>query len=105
MANLDIAPGFTGVAQVVAGGVGPYSGQFPNSLINPDRNNVSPRVSLAWKPNRSEEHTSELQSLRHLVCRLLLEKKKAQATRTNCGPCVFRRRVQSQPVVVVVVTG
>src|SRR5205814_5044193 len=29
---------------------------------------------------RSEEHTSELQSLRHLVCRLLLEKKK---THTN----------------------
>src|SRR5205814_8657240 len=27
-------------------------------------------------PMRSEEHTSELQSLRHLVCRLLLEKKK-----------------------------
>src|ERR1035441_2233135 len=27
-------------------------------------------------PTRSEEHTSELQSLRHLVCRLLLEKKK-----------------------------
>src|SRR5437899_7433550 len=29
---------------------------------------------------RSEEHTSELQSLRHLVCRLLLEKKKNQNT-------------------------
>src|SRR5262245_63442736 len=29
-------------------------------------------------PGRSEEHTSELQSLRHLVCRLLLEKKKKQ---------------------------
>src|SRR6476659_11110035 len=29
-------------------------------------------------PNRSEEHTSELQSLRHLVCRLLLEKKKTK---------------------------
>src|SRR5258705_5598144 len=28
---------------------------------------------------RSEEHTSELQSLRHLVCRLLLEKKKDKA--------------------------
>src|SRR5947199_7358825 len=28
---------------------------------------------------RSEEHTSELQSLRHLVCRLLLEKKKQNA--------------------------
>src|SRR5437899_5214033 len=29
---------------------------------------------------RSEEHTSELQSLRHLVCRLLLEKKKPKTT-------------------------
>src|SRR5437899_7940802 len=29
---------------------------------------------------RSEEHTSELQSLRHLVCRLLLEKKKPKLT-------------------------
>src|SRR2546422_7262028 len=29
---------------------------------------------------RSEEHTSELQSRLHLVCRLLLEKKKQQAT-------------------------
>src|SRR5258705_6774671 len=29
---------------------------------------------------RSEEHTSELQSLRHLVCRLLLEKKKKAKT-------------------------
>src|SRR5471030_1987126 len=31
------------------------------------------------KPARSEEHTSELQSLRHLVCRLLLEKNKQAA--------------------------
>src|SRR5262245_28647265 len=31
---------------------------------------------IASGPSRSEEHTSELQSLRHLVCRLLLEKKK-----------------------------
>src|SRR5438045_6142442 len=30
---------------------------------------------------RSEEHTSELQSLRHLVCRLLLEKKKTKKNR------------------------
>src|SRR5205814_6634041 len=34
-------------------------------------------VMLKLEPSsRSEEHTSELQSLRHLVCRLLLEKKK-----------------------------
>src|SRR5205814_5073082 len=32
---------------------------------------------------RSEEHTSELQSLRHLVCRLLLEKKKKTNTNTQ----------------------
>src|SRR5262245_64842931 len=32
--------------------------------------------ALALAAPRSEEHTSELQSLRHLVCRLLLEKKK-----------------------------
>src|SRR5262249_60750371 len=31
---------------------------------------------LPWPNHRSEEHTSELQSLTNLVCRLLLEKKK-----------------------------
>src|SRR5262245_63861159 len=34
------------------------------------------RVGELVDQSRSEEHTSELQSLRHLVCRLLLEKKK-----------------------------
>src|ERR1039458_10007953 len=35
--------------------------------------------------SRSEEHTSELQSLRHLVCRLLLEKNiTAQITHSTC---------------------
>src|SRR5262245_65093086 len=34
------------------------------------------RVTPGGSSGRSEEHTSELQSLRHLVCRLLLEKKK-----------------------------
>src|SRR5262245_64134133 len=33
-------------------------------------------VSMTINSPRSEEHTSELQSLRHIVCRLLLEKKK-----------------------------
>src|SRR5262245_63127406 len=33
---------------------------------------------VAVSDTRSEEHTSELQSLRHLVCRLLLEKKKTR---------------------------
>src|SRR5205823_14683654 len=49
---------------------------------------TSPRLGLTWRTSamrresidevvaRSEEHTSELQSLAYLVCRLLLEKKK-----------------------------
>src|SRR5205814_6398699 len=42
-------------------------------------------VSVLW---RSEEHTSELQSLRHLVCRLLLEKKKHEQNSSSrpAGP-------------------
>src|SRR5689334_23410125 len=35
-----------------------------------------PAVEWSWLVLRSEEHTSELQSQFHLVCRLLLEKKK-----------------------------
>src|SRR5205814_1299089 len=42
---------------------------------------------------RSEEHTSELQSLRHLVCRLLLEKKKSAGTEPRRPPPI---RVCSQ---------
>src|SRR5207244_9475786 len=37
---------------------------------------VAARMSGQPLPHRSEEHTSELQSPDHLVCRLLLEKKK-----------------------------
>src|SRR5262245_66580087 len=47
-------------------GVRPCKGSW--QLAGPCRSDL-PKV-------RSEEHTSELQSLRHLVCRLLLEKKK-----------------------------
>src|SRR5258708_21478864 len=36
---------------------------------------------------RSEEHTSELQSPDHLVCRLLLEKKKKNRHKLTCGQC------------------
>src|SRR5258708_15670698 len=39
---------------------------------------------FAAHPHRSEEHTSELQSPDHLVCRLLLEKKKTEARLTLC---------------------
>src|SRR5207244_8773962 len=41
------------------------------------------RFLRAELPDRSEEHTSELQSPDHLVCRLLLEKKKKKQTTTH----------------------
>lgn len=52
IANLDVAPGFTAAAPVLPGGTGPYNGIFPNSLIQPDRNDWAPRVGLAWKPQK-----------------------------------------------------
>lgn len=53
IANLDVAPGFTGVAVVTPGIPAAYSGSFPASLIRPDKNNFAPRVALAWKPKAS----------------------------------------------------
>src|SRR3989449_8290316 len=52
-------------------------GRMWNSTAGPFRPRpiTSPSASTT-SPERSEEHTSELQSRLHLVCRLLLEKKK-----------------------------
>src|SRR5437879_7891234 len=53
------------------------------SKLNPDRSAVAAAASLAVPlAQRSEEHTSELQSPMYLVCRLLLEKKKKQKYKT-----------------------
>src|SRR2546422_1071934 len=52
-----------------------------------------PRLKSLLEDLRSEEHTSELQSRLHLVCRLLLEKKKKQ--RPNGRPCL--RQANSRP--------
>src|SRR2546430_5078965 len=49
---------------------------------------------VAWARNRSEEHTSELQSQSNLVCRLLLEKKKKRANVIVAA----RRRAHSRRV-------
>src|SRR5690348_11397289 len=48
------------------------------AVATPSESNRPSRLSTSWPPAalpRSEEHTSELQSPVHLVCRLLLEKK------------------------------
>src|SRR5437870_7237967 len=59
--------------------------------------------SLSSHPLRSEEHTSELQSRGHLVCRLLLEKKKDSTlsgmTHFNSGEFFMRTIVQLFAVV------
>src|SRR5437899_7179731 len=62
----------------------PYTTLFRSSPIVaiPTTASVCRRTAEGWSRRspdrgRSEEHTSELQSLRHLVCRLLLEKKNA----------------------------
>src|SRR2546425_8204154 len=44
-----------------------------------------PSVTTGWISYRSEEHTSELQSLAYLVCRLLLEKKKKRVSISTMG--------------------
>src|SRR5215211_8184603 len=61
----------------------PYTTLFRSIRARPDRNNATsmdqkfPFVArLSDRADRSEEHTSELQSHSDLVCRLLLEKKK-----------------------------
>src|SRR5437899_3828975 len=46
----------------------------------------SPALVREVEEKRSEEHTSELQSLRHLVCRLLLEKKKKRHAKNTIIP-------------------
>src|SRR5471030_1814498 len=55
----------------------PYTTLFRSQWLRPGRRGreIAGRPADP-DPDRSEEHTSELQSLRHLVCRLLLEKKK-----------------------------
>src|SRR2546422_7793622 len=55
---------------------------------------VAPRKQIIGQPElrihveRSEEHTSELQSRLHLVCRLLLEKKKIKQLNCSLLRCV-----------------
>ncbi len=53
MVNLDVAPGFTAVAPVLPRASGPYTGTFPATLVEPDRNNFAPRIGIAWKLGKS----------------------------------------------------
>src|SRR6516164_10678908 len=54
----------------------PYTTLFRSPEVVPARCADAAEAGLGLATHRSEEHTSELQSQFHLVCRLLLEKKK-----------------------------
>src|SRR2546422_4455152 len=68
------------------GGPALLLGRDPARRPDADRLDVRLRAGLAL---RSEEHTSELQSRLHIVCRLLLEKKKIamQINHVSTGKC------------------
>src|SRR5690625_6554006 len=57
--------------------------EFSDNLPEPPERYAGHEDQMEQVTERSEEHTSELQSRGHLVCRLLLEKKKK---RTNAEP-------------------
>src|SRR2546429_6131320 len=74
----------------------PYTTLFRSPVVCWYRWGPDPTIAVAWRGGlvmgqrgggvglrqRSEEHTSELQSRLHLVCRLLLEKKKNRSSLT-----------------------
>src|SRR2546427_4562415 len=67
-----------GAAHVVEKGlgIGLDRGERRAELVGDDRDEIRLRLFHPPQRDRSEEHTSELQSQSNLVCRLLLEKKK-----------------------------
>src|SRR5690625_7082349 len=60
----------------------PDDDHFDSPACRAQRRRIGPGRRCAG-PHRSEEHTSELQSRGHLVCRLLLEKKKNKKTNNH----------------------
>src|SRR5439155_26591854 len=71
--NRDATPTDTG--KFDSGVVAPDAAA-DGGVIVPDAGGVTFPLTVTVQGDRSEEHTSELQSRGHLVCRLLLEKKK-----------------------------
>src|SRR2546425_5456980 len=74
------SPPITNIAtNATAFSIGTWKRRLPRHIV-PIQLNVLIAEGTAMISVRSEEHTSELQSLAYLVCRLLLEKKKKKQT-------------------------
>src|SRR5947208_11160528 len=67
----------------------PYTTLFRSARISTRLDDdIQQSLRTGGRHQRSEEHTSELQSPDQLVCRLLLEKKKhTAAAKDSCQPC------------------
>src|SRR5690625_5948751 len=74
------------VAFVGSGGKFPAHVQFIEPVPRPGEGIAHPASHISEKFMRSEEHTSELQSRGHLVCRLLLENKNADSQTADDNP-------------------
>src|SRR2546425_8570483 len=91
-----VTAGAGGAASLVSRPPSPSSHPSP-AISSSSRSWVRlPAAAKTQLPGRSEEHTSELQSLAYLVCRLLLEKKK-QHKDPGIGPAVPTTRPTSHP--------
>src|SRR2546422_7870921 len=77
-----VAPHASGLRRVLRGPPSLSGGTLP-----------SPVADLQHS-RRSEEHTSELQSRLHLVCRLLLEKKKTKGIPHHARRYIYRKHYQ-----------
>jgi len=53
LVNLDHNADFSQIVAVTPGQMGPFSGAFPRSLVNPDRSMFSPRLGVAYRPKGS----------------------------------------------------
>src|SRR6267154_5036804 len=71
----------------------------PSTVVNAYRRGMFPMEVTGLPGVRSEEHTSELQSRVHLVCRLLLETNKTPADNCpECGFLPFARRLKRRSI-------
>src|SRR5258708_27652670 len=68
--------------------MGHHGGAALGILVSGGKDVARPRAARVRAGSRSEEHTSELQSPDHLVCRLLLEKKKNIVEFHDASDCV-----------------